>query len=85
MNNDNELVRGRLEEQVLHVAEQYIDLGSAIAVDVAKTILVNFDASRNALSIQCWSDEDEVEDMGFAAYILLASCNVKKYEEHTYS
>jgi len=64
MNDDDELVLAGLEEKVLDVAEKYIycRLASPVcAVHVPDTILMNLNVTRQALAIQSWAKEQQVE------------------------
>ena len=60
MNDDNQLMRAGLEEEVLDVAEKNIDL-TATMVAVAQTILMNLYFSRNALAVKARSYKDVVK------------------------
>jgi hypothetical protein len=52
MNKNNQLMCAGLEEEMLDVAEEYVDVLTSERRQVAETVLVNFDFSRNTLSIQ---------------------------------
>jgi hypothetical protein len=43
-----------LEEEMLDVAEEYVDVLTTERRQVAETVLVNLDFSRHTLSIQGW-------------------------------
>ena len=65
MDNDNQLVSTRLEEQVLDVAKENID--ALVGTDgrlVSKTICMNLDFSWNSLAIHGWSNVDLSEPLG---------------------
>jgi hypothetical protein len=61
VNDDDELVLRRLEEQVLDVVEEDIDLIVAIGVDVSQTVLMNLDGSRSTLAVNGGTKEDDVK------------------------
>ena len=60
MYDDNQLVRRRLEEQVLHVTEEDVNLTATMVV-VAETIVVDLQFSSNTLAVKARPNEDIVK------------------------
>jgi hypothetical protein len=52
MNEDDQLVSTRLEEQMFHIAEEHVDVFIPERRHVSKTVLMYLDLTRNALPIQ---------------------------------
>ena len=46
---------------MLHVAEKHVYLHAASTMGVAQTVLVNFDTSRNALSVERGPEKDHIK------------------------
>ena len=66
MYNNNQLVRARLKEEVLDVAEENIDL-TATVVRIAQTVLVDFYLPSNTLTIESRAYENVIKIYGLAA------------------
>lgn len=61
MNDNDQLMLARLEEQVLDVRKQDIDAVRWVEGGlVAETVLVDFDLSWNTLAVHRWANEDVV-------------------------
>lgn len=58
--DDDQLVCGRLEEEMLHVTEEDVDLTATMVV-IAETIVMYFQFSGNPLAIKARAGEDIVE------------------------
>jgi hypothetical protein len=58
MDQNDELMSTRLEEQMFNVAEQYIDVLIAEWRHIAKTILVDLDLTGHSFTIKRWSKID---------------------------
>lgn len=67
MDNDNEFVGARLEEEVFDIAEENIDFAASM-VDVAQTVLMDLDFAGDALAVQCWADEYAVQTIRLAIW-----------------
>jgi hypothetical protein len=58
MDDDNKLVCAWLEEQVLHIAEQDINMLVPKRRLISKTILVDLNLPWDSFSVQWWSEVD---------------------------
>ena len=70
MDNDDELVGARLEEEMLDVAEQNINLVTTV-VAIAQTVLVNLHFTRNALAVKSRSYKNGLEPSRLSIYTLI--------------
>ena len=57
--DDNQFVRGRLEEEMLHIAEEDVNLTATMVV-VAETIVMDLQLSSNTLAVKARSSKDIV-------------------------
>lgn len=74
--NDNQLVRTRLEKEMLHITEENIDLTAAV-IGVSKTILMDFHFAGNTLSIKRRSNKDILKIRRLATCVSLVTERVK--------
>lgn len=58
--DDNQLVRRRLEEEVLHVTKEDVNLTATMVV-IAETVIVNLQFTSNTLAVKARAGEDIVE------------------------
>lgn len=72
MNNDKQFMFRWLEEQMLDIAEWYIQVHTAKLMVIAQTVLVNFDSSWNALTVEAWTEKNMIEGLRTVAWTLLA-------------
>ncbi len=57
--DDNQFVRGRLEEEMLHITEEDVNLTATMVV-VAETIVMDLQFSSNTLAVKARSSKDIV-------------------------
>ena len=60
VNDDDEFLLRRLEEEVLDVGEEHVDFQTA-KMNVSDTVLVNFDGTTNALTFNRRTEKDIVK------------------------
>ena len=80
--DDNKLVRGGLEEEMLHITEEDIDLTASMVV-VAETIVVNLQFPSNTLPIKSRSGENIVESGWLAIWMMLVLPSQMTFKLHT--
>ena len=68
--DNDQLVRGRLEEKMLHVAEEYVNLAATMVV-VAKTIVMDLQFASDAFAIKARTGEDIVEIHWLTVWMML--------------
>ena len=62
--DNNQLVRGGLEEQVLHVTEEDVNL-TATMVMISESIVMDLQFASNTLAVKARPDKDIVESHRF--------------------
>ena len=72
MDDDNQLARARLEEEMFHVAEQNVNLATAV-ITVAKTILMNLHLTCDTLAVKTRPNVNIIKIDEFPILGLLAS------------
>lgn len=70
MYDNDQLMGGGLEEQVLHVTEEYVDLTATMVV-VAETIIMDLQFASNTLAVKARSGEDIVESHWLTIWMVL--------------
>ena len=72
MDDDDQLVLARLEEQVLDVGEEDVDaVGWVERGGVAEAVLMDLDFAGDALAVHGWADKDVVHHWWTAVWMLL--------------
>ena len=68
--DNNQLVRGGLEEQVLHVTEEDVNLTATMVV-VAETIIMDLQFASDTLAVKARPNEDIVESHWLTTWMVL--------------
>ena len=68
--DNDQLMRGRLEEKMLHVAEENVNLAATMVV-VAKTIVMDLQLASDALAVKARPSEDIVEIHWLTVWMML--------------
>lgn len=71
--DDDQLVRGGLEEEMLHVTEENVNLTATMIV-IAETIVMDLQFTSNALAVKTRPGEDIVETYWLTIWATLAAC-----------
>lgn len=80
--DNDQLMDGGLEEQVLHVTEEDVDLTATMVV-VAETIIMDLQFASNTLAVKARSDEDIVESHWLTIWMVLVTSFQDKIKLHT--
>ena len=80
--DDDQLVRGGLEEKMLHVTEEDINLAATMVV-VAETVVMDLKFTSNALAVQARPGEDVIKAYWLTVWGKSAICFQDGIGSHT--
>ena len=70
--DDDQLVRRRLEKEMLHVAEEDVNLTATMVV-VAETVIMNLQFTSNTLAVKARPGEDIIETHRLTVWVVLVN------------